>query len=127
LQTGGAGGGGGGAVGIVILVVYLAIIVAFIAGLAKTFQKAGEAWWAAIIPIYNVWVMIKVSDNPWWWLILFLIPLLQIIAVFKISIDIAKQFGQGLWFGLGLVILGFIFYPLLGFGDYKYQGSAEAA
>jgi hypothetical protein len=118
------GGGGGGLAGIVGLIVYLAIIVAVIAGFWKAFEKAGEPGWAAIIPIYNVYVMVKVSDNPWWWLILFFIPILNIIAVFKISIDVAKQFGQGVGFGLGLAILSFIFWPLLGFGDYQYSGGS---
>ena len=52
------------------------------------------------------------------------IPILNIIAVFKISIDVAKQFGQGVGFGLGLAILSFIFWPLLGFGDYQYSGGS---
>lgn len=115
-------GGGGGVVGIILMLVYLAIIVAVIAGTWKAFQKAGEPGWAAIIPIYNVYIMIKIGGNDWWWLILFFIPLIQIIALFKIMIDVSKAFGQGVGFGLGLAILGFIFWPLLGFGDYEYQG-----
>jgi uncharacterized membrane protein YhaH (DUF805 family) len=117
-------GGGGGGVGIVLLIVYLAVLVAVVAGMWKAFEKAGEPGWAAIIPIYNLYVMIKISDNPWWWLLLFLVPLLNIVAHFKISIDVAEQFGQGLGFGLGLAILGVVFWPLLGFGDYDYRDSA---
>lgn len=122
LQTGG-GGGGGAIAGIVMLLVYLAIIVAVVAGMWKAFEKAGKPGWAAIIPIYNLYVMIKISDNAWWWLILFFIPLLNIVAAFKINIDVAKVFGQGIGFGIGLALLGVIFWPLLGFGDYEYQGA----
>jgi hypothetical protein len=124
LQNGGGGGGIGGIIG---LLVYLAIIVVVIAGMWKAFEKAGQPGWGAIIPIYNIYLMIKISDNDWWWLILFFIPVIQIIAVFKISIDVAKQFGQGLGFGLGLAILSFIFWPLLGFGDYQHQGGSDGA
>jgi hypothetical protein len=121
------GGGGGGIGGIIALLVYIAIIVVVIAGMWKAFEKAGQPGWGAIIPIYNVYLMIKISDNDWWWLILFFIPIIQFIAVFKISIDVAKQFGQGLGFGLGLAILSFIFWPLLGFGDYQHQGGSGGA
>ena len=39
-----------------------------------------------------------------------------------ISIGIANRFGKGTGFGLGLAFLGFIFYPILGFGDAEYLG-----
>ena len=48
-------------------------------------------------------------------------------ALSEIDIDVATQFGQGLGFGIGLAILSIIFWPLLGFGDYEYQGAAGAA
>ena len=111
-------GGRGG--GIVALLIYLAILVAVIAGVWKTFEKADEPGWAAIIPIYNPYVLVKISGNDWWWLILFFIPVLTLLAGIKIGIDIAKAFGQG----LGLFFLGFVFFPLLGFGEYRYEGSS---
>ena len=121
------GGGGGGAVALLIFVVPLLIAAVVIAGMWKAFAKAGEPGWAAIIPIYNIYVVVKISDNPWWWLILFFIPILNLVALLKIHIDVAKEFGQGLGFGLGLAILPIIFWPLLGFGDYQYQGATAAA
>ena len=113
--------------GIGVLLVQLVILAIVVAGMWKAFEKADEPGWAAIIPIYNVYVMIKISGNEWWWLILLLIPLINIIAFAKISIDVAKAFGQGLGFGLGLFALSFIFWPLIGFGDYRYQGGSAAA
>jgi hypothetical protein len=103
----------------------LLIALVAIAGMWKVFTKAGEPGWAAIIPIYNVYKMIKISGNEWWWLILFIIPFINFIAAIKISIDVAKAFGQGVGFGLGLVFLSFVFWPLLGFGDYQYQGRMQ--
>lgn len=115
--------GGGGAGGIVLLLVYLAILVAVIAGVWKTFDKAGEPGWAAIIPIYNVYVMIKIGGNPWWYLLLMLVPLVNIFVQAKVSVDLAKAFDQGLGFGLGLWLLPFVFFPILGFGEsYEYVG-----
>ena len=122
LQQGG-GGAATGAASLVFVLVYLAIIVATIAGTWKAFAKAGEPGWAAIVPIYNVYVMIKIGGNPWWYLLLMLVPLVNIIIAFKVSIDVAGAFGQGIGFGLGLAILSFVFWPILGFGDYSYQGA----
>lgn len=115
--------GGSGAGGAVLLLVYLAVIVVVIAGMWKAFEKAGEPGWAAIIPIYNTYVMIKIGGNAWWWLLLLFVPLINLVAIVKISVDVAKAFGQGLGYGLGLAFLSFIFWPILGFGDYQYQGA----
>ncbi|WP_228842298.1 DUF5684 domain-containing protein [Halococcus agarilyticus] len=118
-------GGGGSALGIVFSLVAIAIVLLTIAGTWKTFQKANEPGWAAIVPIYNFYIMIKIGGNAWWWLIVFFIPLVNIVPAIKIPIDVAKAFGQGIGFGLGLGFLSFIFLPLLGFGDYEYQGVPE--
>lgn len=108
---------------LLVLLIPLLISLITLAGMWTTFVKAGKPGWAAIIPFYNIWVLIKITDNEWWWFVLFLIPLAQIVAVIKISLDLAKQFGQGIVFGIGLWLFPFIFWPLLGFGDYRFQGS----
>lgn len=118
---GDAGGGG-----LILLLLYLAVIVLTIAGMWKTFAKANQPGWAAIIPIYNFYVMLKIAGRPAWWLVLFLIPIVNFVIPFIVSIDIAKSFGKGVGFGLGLALLSFIFYPLLGFGDDQYQGPSAA-
>ena len=109
-------------------ILVLGFFIIFFGGMWKAFQKANEPGWAAIIPIYNAYVMIKISENKWWWLILAFLPLTNVIALFKISIDVAKAFGQGIGFGIGLAVLPFIFWPLLGFGGYRYRSqSAQPA
>ena len=50
-----------------------------------------------------------------------LAPLLIAIVV---ALDVAKNFGKGAGFGIGLAFLGFIFYPILGFGDAEYNPEA---
>lgn len=119
LQQGGGGGGG-----TVFLLVILAIIVAAIAGVWKTFTKAGEPGWAAIIPIYNMYVMLKIGDNDWWWLLVIIfVPIVNLYGLYKMFTGVSRAFGQGVGFALGLWILGFIFFPVLGFGDYTYEGA----
>jgi uncharacterized membrane protein YhaH (DUF805 family) len=108
---------------IIIIIFYLAVFVLIIAGVWKTFEKAGEPGWAAIVPIYNIYVLIKISGRPTWWIVLYLIPIVSIIVAIMVCIDVAKKFGKESGFGVGLALLGFIFFPILGFGDAQYQGN----
>ena len=111
----------------ITLLFELALIVFLIAAIWRVFTKAGQPGWAAIVPIYNVYVLLKIVGKPAWWLILCFIPLVNFIIAIIIALELAKVFGKGAGFGIGLVFLGFIFYPILGFGDATYQGSATAA
>jgi hypothetical protein len=104
----------------------LAILVLIIAGFWKVFTKAGHPGWAAIIPIYNVYILLQIAGRPGWWLLLFLIPLVNVVIAILVAIDVAKAFGKGVGFGLGLAFLGFIFYPILGFGSDTYTGNPPA-
>lgn len=110
-----------GAGGIIPAIIWLAVAIVAIAGVWKTFVKAGKPGWASIIPIYNLIVMLEIAGKPIWWIILLLIPLVNLIFGIIVYIDLAKNFGKGLGFALGLIFLSFIFFPILGFGDAKYQ------
>ncbi len=104
----------------VLFLFWLAIIVVVIAGFWKTFEKAGQPGWAAIIPIYNYYIMLKIAGKSGWWLLLFLIPFVNIIIAFVVFIEIARRFNKSTGFGVGLVLLGLVFWPILGFGDAQY-------
>jgi hypothetical protein len=101
--------------------VWLALMVVILASVWVVFSKAGQPGWAILIPIYNAIVWLRVGGKPWWWLLLFLIPLANIVIGIIVAIDIAKKFGKGTGFGLGLTFLGFIFYPILAWSDAQYQ------
>lgn len=126
-SSSGSGGGAGSAIGgMIVLLIQLAIIVVIIASFWKVFVKAGQPGWAAIIPIYNLVILCKIAGRPVWWIILLLIPFVNIIASIILSLDIAKAFNRGTGFAIGLILLGFIFYPILGFGSAQYRGPARA-
>lgn len=108
--------------GIVIILVALAVALIPLAGMWKIFEKAGKPGWAAIIPIYNTWVLVKVAGKEWYWFVALLIPVVNFIAVIVIMLGISRNFGQGVGFALGLIFLSIIFIPLLGFGNYQYRG-----
>lgn len=112
---------------LIVLLIQLAIVILIIAGIWKTFTKAGQPGWAAIIPIFNVYILLKVANRPWWWLLLLLIPLVNLVIAIIVALDVAKAFGKGVGFGIGLVFLGFIFYPILGFGSATYTQPVRTA
>lgn len=105
-----------------ILIIYLAIIVIVIAGMWKAFEKAGQPGWACIIPFYNLYIMTKIGGKPGWWVIMCLLPFLNIIFLIWLYNMISKSFGKDEGFTVGLVLLGFVFWPILGFGSAKYLG-----
>ena len=111
-------------IGIVGMLIWLVVMVVLIASLWKVFTKAGEPGWAAIVPIYNIIVMLRIAGKPLWWFVLLLIPFVNFIAAILILIAFAKNFGKGAGFGIGLALLGFIFFPLLAFGDAKFSRQA---
>ena len=104
-----------------MLVVWLAVVALMIAALWKVFVKAGEPGWAALIPIYNIVVMLKIAGKPAWWVLLMFIPFVNIIVMIIAFIAFAQAFGKGTGFALGLVFLPFIFFPLLAWGDSRRQ------
>lgn len=102
------------------LLVYLVFIAFEYACLWRIFTKAGQFGWAAIIPIYNVWVLLKVVRRPGWWLLLLLVPLVNFVIAIILALDLAKSFKKGTGFAIGLIFLPFIFGPILAFGDATY-------
>lgn len=111
-----------GSSGLISTVISLVIAVFYIAATWRIYAKAGQPGWAAIIPIYSTIVLLKVSGRPAWWFILLLIPLVNIVIGILVLLDLAKSFGRGVGFGLGLVFLSLIFIPILGFGGSQYVG-----
>ncbi|HET6350647.1 MAG TPA: DUF5684 domain-containing protein [Coriobacteriia bacterium] len=96
--------------------------VVMIIAMWKVFEKAGRPGWAAIIPIYNIYILLKVAGWSGWWLLVLLIPLVNVLVSLFITYDLARVFGKGFGYFLGLWFFGFIFLPILGFGRAQYQG-----
>jgi hypothetical protein len=103
-------------------VAILVFAVPVIAGMWKVFEKAGKPGWAAIIPIYNTIVLLEIAGKPIWWVLLLLIPCVGVVILLLALIDLSKNFGQSPAFAIGLFLLPFVFYPILGFGGARYQG-----
>jgi hypothetical protein len=93
----------------------------------KIFEKAGHPGWSAIVPIYNYYIFTKIIGKPGWWVILFLIPYLNIIFLIWGTNLLSKSFGKDIGFTLGLIFLGFIFMPIMAFDKtIQYRGPSGA-
>lgn len=119
-RSGGYGATAGLGAGMTILLIVIGVLM--IISIWKVFTKAGKPGWAAIIPIYNVVVMLQIAQKPEWWIILMFIPFVNIIIAIIIALAIAEKFGKSSGFAIGMILLPVVFYPILAFGDAQYQG-----
>lgn len=101
--------------GLVFWIFYFAFIAFFIVVMWKIFVKAGKPGWGCIVPIYNIILQLEIAGRPIWWIFLMFIPLVNTVIAIIIIFDIAKAFGKGTGFGLGMLFLPFIFFPILAF------------
>lgn len=107
---------------VIYMVVMLAIAVVCVVGMWKLFAKAGVPGWASIVPLYNMYCLFKISMGNGWLFLLTVIPCVNFVVLIIMYIKLAKAFGQGVGFGIGLVFLNPIFMLILGFGSSRYIG-----
>jgi len=111
----------------IFTIIWLAVVVLMIASMWKIFTKAGQPGWASLIPIYNIYVWCKIVGRPGWWVILFFIPFVNFVIAIILAIDLDNSFGKGVGFGIGIILLGIIFLPILAFSEATYQGPSAGA
>ena len=104
-----------------ILIIWLITAI----GMWKMFEKAGKPGWAAIVPIYNIIVLLEITGQPIWYLIMLFIPLVNIIFSIMILNSLSKSYGQVIGTTLLFLFLPFIGFPMVGFGSAKYVGPAK--
>jgi len=110
------------------LVIVIPIVLIAIVAIWRVFTKAGQPGWAVLIPFYNIYVYSQVVKRPGWWMLLYfasIIPVVGSLAVLFVSIidnlRLAKLFGKSSGFGVGIILLGVVFLPILAFGDADYD------
>jgi hypothetical protein len=85
------------------------------------FSKAGEAGWKALIPVYGMLVFLRLTGRPWWWLLLLMVPVVNFYPAIVLCWDLAKVFGKGNGYALGLLLLPPVFTCMLAFGGAEYR------
>ncbi len=99
-----------------MFIVYVLIYLYFAYTLMVIANKLNvEDSWYAWIPIVNLYLMCKMADKPGWWLILFFIPLVNIVIAIIVWMKISEKRGKPSWLGilylfplLGLVVQGYL-------------------
>lgn len=100
----------------------LVFAIIMIAGMWRVFTKAGQPGWAAVIPFYNIYILLKIVGKPGWWLVLYFVPLVNLIVSIIVALELAKAFGKSQVFGILLVwLLSPIGVLILGFGSAQYK------
>ena len=117
----------GAAAGGIFMIIWAALVVLMIVSSWKIYTKAGKPGWACLIPFYNIYVMLEIAGKPGWWLILFFIPIANIVVAIMMLVGLAANFGKGAGYVLGFIFLPIIFYPMLAFGSAQYQPVPPAA
>jgi len=102
--------------------IYLGILVLMLISLWKIFTKAGKPGWAAIVPIYNLIVWLEIVGKPTWWIILLIIPFVNIVIFIMLTHQLSLSFGQGIGMTLVLLFVPFVGWPMLAFGSAQYVG-----
>lgn len=106
-----------------LITIVLCVVV--IIAMYKLFKKAGEAGWKAIIPIYNLYILYKITWGNGLLFLLLLIPFVNIVISIITYYKLAKAFGYGLLFTIGLLFIPWIFLLILGFGSAEYHGNQK--
>lgn len=105
-----------------LVVFYVVLMVLMVASYWKIFAKAGKPGWASIVPIYNLVVYLQMVNRPVWWIVLFFVPIVNIVIAIVLVHDLSKSFGKGAGWTLGLLFLGIVFVPVLAFGSDPFVG-----
>jgi len=106
----------------VYLVLSIAILVVMVVSYWKIYVKAGKPGWAAIVPIYNIIILLEIVKKPVWWVILFFIPCANIVALVLVALEFVKVFGKPSWHAALMILVGIVYLPYIAFSDAKYVG-----
>ena len=111
----------GGILGTMLLLIG-AVYLFFLVATWKLYFKAGRPGWASLIPIYTTVVFCRICGRSGWLTLALMIPGVNVVISIMLSVDLARVFGRGTGFALGLIFLSPIFFPILAFGSSRYVG-----
>ena len=107
-----------------IILILIVVVVPIFLPNWLLYNKAGEPGWASLVPIYSTLIWLKIIGKPWYWLLFFCVPFMNLIFLIWATNLTAKSFGKDEGYTVGLLFFPLIFYPILAFGSSKYIGPA---
>ena len=103
---------------LVILSIYVLLVIAW----WNIFQKAGEAGWKSLIPLYNTYILFQISWGNGWLFLLGFIPVVSLVVTIIMNVKLSRAFGHGTGFAIGLILIPNLFTLILGFDNSTYLG-----
>lgn len=95
-------------------------------GLGLLFRKAGEAWWKALIPFYNYYILVRLVGKPISWFVGMCVPILSSVLWLILATDLTRRFGrEGFWDGVAAMVIPFLYFPWLGLQENVRYHQAE--
>lgn len=110
---------------LIFVILYFGIIALMIVSMWKMFEKAQRPGWASIVPFYNLYVMVEIAKKPTWWFGMMFVPLANIVFAIMIVNGLSKSFVKEEGFTVRLILLPYVFYPILGLGDAQYVHAGQ--
>ena len=98
------------------------LILAILISMMRIYKKCGKPAISVIIPIWGQIVLFQITGVAWWYIF---IPIVNIVMMIKAYILLAKKFGRGAGFAIGMIFLPMIFIPLLSFYDIVSEEKLE--
>lgn len=100
------------------IVIYSIIAIGYFVGFYFLFPKADRKSWEALVPGYNFFVLTRIIQKPWWWILFLILPGVNILMLMVMNSNLASVFGkldkQSQVFA---IFLPFIAFPLWGKQD----------
>jgi signal peptidase I len=92
----------------------LIIITPIIASLAVIFRRQGRKWWEALISPWNLWILIKITNKRWWWILLLGVPFINFFVLMLLFVELSVGFKRNaIWEYFAAAVLPFIYFPYL--------------
>jgi len=111
----------------VAVVLTVAPTVFMLVAMWQVYAKAGLPGWGSLVPFYNLFLFVKLAGKPGWWFVLMLVPVVNLVVGIILAFGVAKCFGKSGGFAVGLILLGFIFFPILAFGSAEFAPPIQEA
>lgn len=110
------------------LIKFAFAVTVIVVGVISTWRlhsKAGQPGWIGLVPVLNVLGELKMAGKPYWWALLFWVPVIGLVMRVIRKVGVARSFGESALFGLGLCFLPMFFEPMIGLGSARYRGPAQ--
>lgn len=107
-------------IGLMALLILAGVVTSFV-GLWKVFEKTGRPGWQALVPVYSTWEVLKMAGKPAWWMVLLLLPIINVVPFILAHLALARRFGLDSFYTYILATMPIVGYIVVGFGAAEYS------